>query len=124
MPISYDANGNPTVAYGPSGAMSLSYDGQNRLIKAGNDSFACDPAGHRKWKLIGPDNFINTGSNNDEYYLYDLSGRQVGDQTLRKHVGKRGDAQLCRAVGNQRDRFHRQFRNDRARGQWSRRVVH
>jgi len=24
--ISYDANGNPTVAYGPSGAMSLSYD--------------------------------------------------------------------------------------------------
>src|SRR6185437_17046457 len=38
--ISYDANGNPTVAYGPSGAMSLSYDGQNRLIKAGNDSYA------------------------------------------------------------------------------------
>ena len=66
------------MAYGPSGAMSLSYDGQNRLIKAGNDSFAYDPAGHREWKLIGPDHFINTGSNNDEYYLYDLSGHRVG----------------------------------------------
>src|SRR6185312_11511609 len=43
--ISYDANGNPTVAYGPGGTMGLTYNGQNGLIKAGNDSYAYDPSG-------------------------------------------------------------------------------
>ena len=33
------------MAYGPGETMGLTYDGQNRLIKAGNDSYAYDPSG-------------------------------------------------------------------------------
>jgi len=57
--------------------------------QGGNDSFAYDPAGRREWKLIGPDNFINTGSDNDEYYLYDVAGHRVGRISSRRHSTRR-----------------------------------
>jgi len=56
----------------------LTYDAENRLTAAGNDSYLYDPSGHRVWKLIGPDNFFTNWSNNDEFFFYGINGQRLG----------------------------------------------
>ncbi len=92
--VSYDANGNQTVAAYLAGNATVAYDIQNREIQhAGWDHYAYNAANQRVWRLVN-----NNGTVTEEFYLYGVNGSRVATYTLQFNPPANGYAAYATAA--------------------------